>query len=486
MHRKPSKKQLLAQRMITFTATVLSVAVIVTGTLFLLLGYRLDGADGQLEQGALVQFNSRPSGAQVTIDGVETGSQTATKRSLLAGEHSFMMSKDGYRPWTRTLKLEAGTLTWLDYIRLVPMELAKQTLQSFKNVADVEAAPDNQTIVIQQDASSPTFDVIDIRAQDVSSTVVQLPSDLLTDVSRHEVTHRYTMDSWDPDGRYLLVQHQYGDEREWLVFDTENVTASRNITRLLRINLSDVQFASTNGNVLYGLSDGVIRKLDLQNATLSRSLVDNVVSFTMYGTSVLTYVGKNDQNQQVVGLYRDGDELPHILRTVSDPKVRLQVDTARYYSNDYVALSQGNEVTILAGRYPSSAQTDASSLTELTSFTADTDVDQLTFSPDGAYVLARSGLTFSTYELEYDWLHHERIDTTEEPIQHLQWLDDAHLVTSYDGHLTMRDFDGTNVNVIMPIVAGTDATLSQNGRYIYAVNKTDDSFRLERVTMVLD
>ncbi|MBJ58857.1 hypothetical protein CL689_00330 [Candidatus Saccharibacteria bacterium] len=486
MYRKPSKKQLLIQRTIIFAIMVLSVTVIVAGTVLFILGYRIDGTNGRFEQGALVQFDSQPNGATVSIDGISTGSQTASKRSVLAGEHAFLITKDGYRPWERTISVEAGTLTWLDYVRLVPTTLDKKTVRSYEEVSDVEAAPDRQTIIVQRRDDRPEFDLVDIRSQEVRSTNVRLPDDVLTQAD--DVQHRYELDEWDASGRYILVRHFYGDSSEWVVFDTENVSESVNVTRLLSIGLSDLQFASTNGNVLYGLSDGVVRKLDLRNATISAGLASQVESFDMYETSIFTYIGRDASNRdiRVAGLYRDGDRSPHIIMSTEDEAVPLRIDTARYYGDDYIVVSEGLEVTVLGGSYPASGQSTASTLDEVTTFTLSSQPEQLNFSPDGDYILARSGLSVVTYEIEHDRLNRAEVETSESKSRSLQWLDAAHLSATYDGHLSMRDFDGTNVHVIMPIVNGFDATLSQNGRYIYGVNKTDDTYRLERVTMILE
>lgn len=488
MYRKPSKKQLLFRRVIILIVTVFSVLVIVTGTILFILGYRLDSVNGGLEQGALVQFDSRPTGANITVDGVYTNSQTTTKRSLLAGTHSFLVDREQYNPWTRTIDLQAGTLTWLDYIRLVPKELQKQTVRSYTTVHDVKTSPDLQMIMVQEKSDAPNFELIDIREADPKDSRINLPQSLYSDATTVDVKHAFEMIRWDEDGRYLLVKHNYKDTSEWIVVDTENVSASVNITRLLSIGLSDVQFSGTSGNIVYGLTDGVIRKLDLGSATISRALVSRVSAFEMYESNILTYVGRDTENEayQVAGLYRDGDRQPHVLRTVKDTTTPLKIDTVRYYNDAYVAISEGLKVTILKGSYPSAGQSGASSLDVFNQFTAPATIDQLTFSPEGDYLLVQAGVSFMSLEVEYNRLNSAKIETSETQAQPLTWLDGAHLTAVYDGHMSMRDFDGTNVHVIMPMVAGFDTTLSQNGRYIYGVNNTDGTYRLERVTMILE
>jgi len=38
----------------------------------------------------------------------------------------------------------------------------------------------------------------------------------------------------------------------------------------------------------------------------------------------------------------------------------------------------------------------------------------------------------------------------------------------------------------MPMEPGFDATLSQNGRYLYGIAKSGDTYQLQRVRMILE
>ena len=69
MYRRPSKKQQLIRRSLVLIVMIISVLVIVAGVTLFVLGYRLDSINGRLQQGALVQFNSQPTGGRISIDG---------------------------------------------------------------------------------------------------------------------------------------------------------------------------------------------------------------------------------------------------------------------------------------------------------------------------------------------------------------------------------------------------------------------------------
>ena len=489
MFKRPTKKQLLIRRIILSAVATFAVIIIVTSTILFMLGYRLDSGNGRLEQGALLQFDSTPNGGDVFVDGKNIGSRTATKQTVIAGTHTIKMSKAGYQDWNRTLTLTAGTLTWLDYTRFVPNDRPVQNVASYEQLAGVKFSPDNRWALIQTTADTPRLQLADLRSEEVKTTTLELPSDAYTQPAEG-VAHSFSVTMWDSGSRYALIKHIIGDKTEWLVLDTQNASQTVSVTQLLSVDFSDLQFASTNGKVLYGLStDGTIRRVDLAAATLSRAFVSHVESFSVFDNTVLSYVGIDpaDATKRVVGVYRDGDESSHILLSTTNLEASLKISTSRYFSEDYVSIAEGNIVTILKGSYPSSSSQDNSTLKQLASFELTGAVSSLSFSPKGDYVIAQSGGTYKSYEIEHSRTAVGMVAVTDgQTTPTIKWLDQAHLWNNKGNELIMRDFDGSNIYSIMNVAPGYDVSLSQNGRFFYAIGKTDKGYQLQRVKMILD
>lgn len=488
MFKRPTKRQLLIRRIITYTVMVLAVVVIVAGTILFILGYRLDSDKGRLEQGTLVQFDSQPNGADVSIDGQSINSNTPSKQTVVAGKHEFVVNKSGYETWSKTLTVKAGTLEWLDYLLLVPKNLPVESVAPFDSVYGEKASPDDKWLMVQEKADTPTFQLADLRSQSVKMTTISLPTTLYSDATTAGVTHTFTMEGWDDDGRYVIVKHSFNDKSEYIVIDTQNSAASVNVSTLLSIPLTELKFSGTSGTALYGLTDGVVRKLDLSSATISRGLVSNVKDFKVFDNTIVTYVGVDPTNtaHQVAGIYREGDELPHVLRTVNDLTTPLTIAATQYHGDDYIAISEGLKVDVLKGRYPSSTDTVNASLKAYGNFKVTANIDTTQFSVDGDHLVVQSGLNFTSYEIEYKRQTNATVGTTEVTPHTLKWLDDAYLWAVYDGHLSIREFDGANTHVIMPMEPGFDATLSQNGKYLYGIAKSAEGYQLQRVTMILN
>ena len=490
MFRRPNKKQLLIRRIVTYSVMVLAVLVIVAGTILFILGYRLDSDKGRFEQGALIQFDSKPNGADVTIDTKSINANTPSKQSIMAGVHVFSMTKYGYQPWSKSLNVKAGTLEWLDYVRLVPTTLPVESVASYQTVYGEKASPDYKWVLVQEKVDTPTFQLVDLRSAQIKTTTISIPTTLYSDVTTAGVSHSFSIESWDTDGRYVIVKHNFNDKNEYIVVDTQDVATSVNVSTLLSVSLSELRFSGTSGNILYGLSDGVVRKLDLSAATISRGLISNVTHFDLFNTNIITYTGTDPLNvaHQVAGIYREGDESSHVLRTVSDVTTPLSIALNQYYNDDVVAISEGLKVTVLKGTFPSSSDVLSASLKPYDEFKTTANVDTTFFSKMGGHLIVQSGLNYVSYEVEYHRQTGATVTTAEATPHAMQWLDDAYLWAVYDGHLSIREFDGTNTHVIMNMEPGFDATLSQNGKYLYGIAKTNDgkSYQLQRVTMILN
>ena len=91
-----------------------------------------------------------------------------------------------------------------------------------------------------------------------------------------------------------------------------------------------------------------------------------------------------------------------------------------------------------------------------------------------------------SYEVEYKRETRSTIATSETQPHSMLWLDQAYLYAVYDGHLSIREFDGSNVRVISAAEPVFDATLTENGRYLYSVTKSGVNYQLQRVKMILE
>lgn len=485
MHNKSLNKKILIRRVVTYIGMTLAVVIIATYVVLFTLGYRFNIDDKQIEQYAMLQFNSVPSGATILIDGNPANIKTPDEATVPAGEHTITMTLKGYQTWTKTVTVASGVLDWVNYALLIPEELTVESVANYTDVYKSVASPEGHYVLIQSKLSVPQFDLIDVNAGTIKKTTLTVPTTAYSEADSTTVVHSFYIDKWDDGERYALIKHVYGDKYEWLVLDTQDPQLTKNITTLFDFAITSIQFSGTSGNIFYALGNSDIRKIDVSAGTISRPLISNVTSFNIYGSGILCYIGAGSTaTTEVVGLYRDGDDTPYTVKTIDKTDgVQISAAVSNYFNEYYVAIANGTSVEVLSGSFPSS--TNETSLQYYVSFVTDQAVKNLSFSPSGQYVFARTGANFTSYDLEYKALTSSVIDGKSDDFA-VDWLNDNYIWSDRDGSLTIREFDGANIHAINNVTAGQSVAITTNGRYIYSINSVaSGGYQLQRVRIIL-
>lgn len=490
MYRRRPAHVEITRRILIYTLMVLSVIAIVALLILIVSGYRYDAESGRVEQSAIIQFNSYPSGASVELDDRILSSRTQTKSNVFAGTHEVTMYLKGYETWQKTVNVRAGSIFWLDYVRFVPENRTTQNVATYSSVYGSLASPSGRYMLIQMKANEAKFDLVDLDGDTVKTESLSIPTDIYSEAETIDVSHSFEIKRWDENGRYILIRHTFGDKNEWLSLDSRNPSATKNISKLMGISISQAYYSGTSGNIVYVLSDGDIRKIDLSAATISRPLVSGVDGFSVYeDKDVIVYLGSYDSSHdnRTVGLYQEGYESPQILRT-SQGNPTFRVATTHYYGDDYVAIAENNKVDILYGKYPSISGDNSDSLENFDTFELDYEIEYLSFSPEGNYLVAQAEAQLAGYNLEQTTLSKVALSSdSDNSSASLKWLDESHLWFDHGGVLRMCEFDGANTSTLTDsVVAGQSATLTRNERYIYSIGRSDDGseYYLQRVRML--
>lgn len=456
------------------------VVLLVAFLVFIILGYRFDITNGRVERDALIQFDSYPRNAKISIDGELVNDTTPGKQFVVEGQHAFTIMRDGFQPWEKTLVTRADTITWLDYIRLVPIAPETESLADISSIFRAYASDDSARVVVQPDGAKRDLNVYILGSSNPTVRSLVLPTSLLSQLDDEKVKHSYELRSIDEQGRYGLMLHTYGSSKEWVLVNFERIDSSINITTELDVNISDAQLAGTSGSIVYGLIDGKVRKLDLANDTISRTLVDNVRSFTVVSTSLLTYEGTAENGaKRIVGVYRDGDNRSVILRSLDASKSSaLKIATGRYLNDDYVLIGEDTKADLYVGSLPSPDMSMNDSLSLLETFILSEPTKSLSFGPEGAHAYVATASTMQTYDVEYRTVSVFDVDGT------YHWLDEHHLWYVGDDTLFMLDFDGTNKQKIVDAGSDTIGIISSNDRYVYSIGRTDTGYNLQRTVLL--
>jgi hypothetical protein len=464
----------------------LSVVALVVVLLFIVLGYRFNRSDGRIEQGGLLQFDSRPGGAGVAIDGMALSARTASKATTGAGEHFITMERNGYQKWQKSVTVAPGAVVWLDYTRLIPDELKTENVASFSKIAASLASFDGKWMAIKEDIATPAIGLVDISREAIRQTTLELPTGSYTAPAAGK-GQSFALETWDSTNKYLLVKHVYNDaQMEWLVVNTENAAQTVNLTKLLNVPMTQVLFSGINTNTLFVQVGTDVRKVDIAAATLSRPLVSNVAEFSVYDRSTIVYTTVSEAGIRVAGYYEDGAEKPHVLRTFTDDgRTPLKVALGKYFNESYVAIAYGERVDIYKGKLPTTGN-DVSSMTAERDFTQMGGTQYIDIRNNGRFVAAQNGAEFQVYDIELKQLSKTTLKNALSTEAKLKWLDNYHAWSDAGSTLRLYEFDGANQHDIMSVIPGQSATLALDGTFLYGfTTATDGTYHLSRTRLIL-
>lgn len=492
MYHPPSRRVRFWRRFsviaLMWIAVVSGVAVLTALT----LGYGFNQKDGRIEQGGILQMDSEPIGANITVNNVPFGSQTPAKLVSQPGEYAITMNKPGYRQWQKTVPIQAGNITWVAYPRLIPEKLTPSKVATFAaTTSSALASPSSKRYAVLAHSGTPSVTLVTLDAETAKTSDYTLPREIYTQPSEAQPQSTFAIESWTGDEKKILLDHVYGDKgtHEWIILNLEKPEESVNISRTFGIDTSMVKpvFSENDGSVLYAIVDGSVRILNLRDGTMSKPLIDNAVDFRLYGDDFVLYVAQGtDKSTQQVGYVKKEYKSPRVVKTVPfDGEHNAQFDVGKYYSKYYYFVSHGTHAELFSGAsMPDNSQSPLTLKSvykvDLTAAIIDTNM-----TDNGQFATVQDGASFATHNLETSQSFKSLLAEGTTPLpQKLKYLDGYLLWGTRGGMLRTYEFDGANQQDIMPVAPELGATLSPSAKYLYAFTREDTAVTLTRVQLL--
>ncbi len=458
---KTRRKKIL-KRAFLYTLMTGSVIVLVIVGLFSVLGFTVDEDTGQAKQGGLMQFRSVPEAATVVLDRKTLTDKTPSKSNVSSDStHDVTIKKALYREWRKASSVRTGELVWLNAL-LVPRELKTSEVFAFSELAQIVPSPDKKWLLALEKNTEPVMKLVDIRDEKKPRvTPFSLPTSLIIDP---KPTDTYELAEWDFGTRYILLKRSTEGQVVWYRLDRTDSNAVRNLTTVSGINLSDVHFTGTSGSIFYGLNEGAIRKVNINQKTISDPIGHNVESYMLYKENWLVYKEKTPIKQRI--LFKKDDAKPISILQTTDVALPLKVTQAEYFNDTYIVMTKGNFIEII--------QNPEARKNIYFKATLPFVPEWVYFSNNGQFVVAQTGHQLFTYNLERKESFRFSFSQSTTPYNRptpLKWLDDFRLWSDQDGKLTMIDFDGTNEQPLSTVLPGYGVTLSSNNKQLFSIGQ---------------
>lgn len=478
-----AKKRETIRRVVVYTIMVTAILSLTTILLLLMLGYRYNKGDNNFIQGGLVQFNSQPTGASVRVGSADLASRTRSKITLNPGEYKVRMTLNGYKDWEKTATVQPGTVLWLNYAQFVPA--APQTTGVFETqkLASVAMQEQGRRIALLQDAGVPTITTVATNDDQISPKPITLPVSSYAASS----THAFSLEKLSGDNKHLLVKHQYDAGVEWLIVDLDDATKSYAITSDVANQITGVQFDPSSADTAYALFvDGSVRKVSVDNGEQSEVLLRNVADFTLTSSGSIFYTTRRAEGVVSTGYLTKGKTESRTIDSFKSDEP-IHIAAGKYFSTFYIATSLGSNTTINAYEtFPESDSETELVATSQKNITTTAPVTLLSFKADARLVAIQQARSLTVYDVDLSRQSDIALKGVAQDISKpIEWLNAFHFWNDGSGSARQYEFDGGNQEDITPVAPGFSAAYSQNKRYFYTINKTEQGFSLQRTRMVL-
>lgn len=465
-------KQKRAQTVKLYIGYLLMTVLIVMATIMLSLfsfGFNFDAKTGSVIQNGLVFVDAHPESARVSIDNSDKGS-TDVRLVLPAGKHSVKLSREGYRDWSHDLTLDGGGIERFAYPFLFPQKLVPKDAQLFASRPTLATqSPDRRWLVVKHAEKLNDFEIVDLNAQNIESTIITLEA---TTLHQEGTSHTFEAIEWSTDNRHVLIKHTFEGGDEFLVIDRQSSSNSININAQFKRPLSSVMLRDKKFDRYYihdkTSGDLVAATLNSQEIT---SVASKVVAFQPHGADIVLYVSDESTTSETVTVKIKNGDKRFTLRTI--PKSpRYLLNLAQFTGKWYVAAGSSNEKKVYIYRDPFSGlkhennnPPTASVLLQLTKT-----IEFLSFSANARFIAVQSGSNFAVFDAEN--VRQFRYDSklTLTPLQEVKWMDGHRLAVVSDNQVKVFDFDGTNSQTLIAADAGFYPFFDRDYTVLYTIS----------------
>lgn len=437
------------------------LAVIVLG--FLVSGYWIN-SNFEVERQGLLQISSIPTGANISIDGNESSwlERTNTSKVLSSGEHTILLSKEGYDSWTKTINIQEGLLYRIHYPRLFPNEREKENVLNVANTSITSVSPDHNYILLINNTNG--WSIINLDSENIKPiklSVSELFSDTATNNSSQEnpITEKILDIKWDYDCNHVLAKTKVNDKIEWVLIDIKNTKNSINLTRDFGNDFSEVQILDNSSNNLIAVQNNNLHKINVSDKILSNVLVKNIVSFDHFNQNEIIFSTKNSlpesEEKYYVGIIKIGDNKITKLKDTTTP---AKVTLSKFYDDKYVTILEDNQVSLY--KYDNFIKVSDFEL----SFIPNT----MKVGHSGEFIIMTLGSQIATLDMEstsmIEW-------STDNDIYN--WIDNDMIYSVSNNSLIVYDYDGFNRRIIANDVLENSPSAITGDKWLYYFNNEE-------------
>lgn len=412
-------------------AFILGLGVII----LMAAGYKFsfNGGNFSLKKTGMIVLSTRPSDAQVYLDGKNLYKNTypflSTKISgLVPGNYLVSVKKEGYHPWSKNIRVYPDLVSWANYILLFPNELQADrvtTLDGYKHIGQNRT---NRLLFMEKTNENKVreFFIYDTN----ENTVTKVWPGNTTPVEEWLRNMQINSVEFSSDNQKILLNLKDGNGVNFGIMDISSDTRLYSLRTQPSLSFTKMVWNPENANEIFGLSSGSLHRVNLNEDNRSTKIAEMVVDYSAKANNLIYYVRNEAGKYAVWRVQSDGNR---------DVEIYSGVNKSSGYSFEYsnkanaLALLSKDDKTITLyytiGNEPSSTVVSKNST-------------DLSWNKEGSKLLYYN----ENQVFCYDWEKQDEIETTiNEKIREANWyFDNYHFFLNTDQGLSVIEFDGLN------------------------------------------
>ncbi len=438
IRRKRRRKLIISYILLAITLSL--------GTLVLVLavnGYWINPRTGDIVQNGLIFVQTKPSGADIAINGTAHHDATPSRLVLPGGDYNLRLTRSGYQPWQRSFALKEQTVLRLDYAILIPSKLSPKTIVSYSSLPQLAtASPDHHHLLVSTGLDSKgrlPFADFDTNHPGTAAKNLSVPGAIFTKSATGK--NQLTVIEWSNDNRHLLLRHSLDSGFEFVMLDRSQPAESINLNKKLGLNPSSVSLRDRNANQLYVFTSakGQLQQASLSPTTVAKPFLSGINNYATSGSDTVFYslprsesvaisIWQNNRNYRLATL--DSQTKPLLAAASFQGHAYFVVGVS---DSQWLSLYK-DPLSILSK--PTPPKVDAHVTLKLPA------VASLSFSPTSRFFKAEDGQKLVSYDLQTDLSYHFSRQTSGS--LPLGWTDNYHLTGTDNGRAALADYDGAN------------------------------------------
>lgn len=425
--------------------------------------FELDGLNLKFEKTGTIVLTSRPSGAQVTLDGkiVKKRSGSAlfpTKiKGLLEGLYTLRLEKDGFISWGKKMRVDQELVSWADYIVLFPEEARRDLLVEDGRILHAKESPDLRRIAYVYENIKGQQELWYFDALSLNKTKLYSLDNLSTKEQASAISIEHM--KWSTDSLRLLFTKKTGNKSELIVVNTHDIDNPVSISKTFQGISADLTWSPTDPSEFFWLNKGNLIKINISNETVTDPLTTNVISISATDNRKLYIVRSQNGERSLWSMNTDGNSLEKIVKSLPLSKnYNVKYSSA---SGDLLIIVNGEVRTV----YLAKKVGEKLELKELSK-----DATDAFWSPDGEKILYINEQNAWTFDIEKE-IEYQVVENSE--VRSALWyMDNYHIAINEKGNYKILEFDGGN-----PISIGksqlTDVFFSLEYKYLFYLNELE-------------